>query len=64
MKGLNDKKKTSSMAGSWVNHIFPLFLGRGSSMVKPFPRKYAAVWIAILQNFVSGAVSVTIVFIG
>ena len=40
------------------------FIGRGCSTVKPFPRKYAAVRIAALQNFVLSVVSVTIVFIG
>ena len=40
------------------------FLGRGCGTVKPFPRKYAAVQIAALQNFVSSAVLVTIVFTG
>ena len=41
-----------------------MILGRGCGTVKPFPRKFAAVRIAALQNFVSSAVSVTIVFIG
>ena len=44
--------------------LFPFHKGHGCGTVKPFRRKYAAVRIAVLQNFVSSVVSVTIVFIG
>ena len=43
---------------------YTFYKGRGCGTVKPFSRKYAAVRIAALQNFISSAVSVTTDFIG
>ena len=52
------------MNAVYIGMFIIKIIGRGCGTVKPFRGKYAAVRIAVLQNFVSSAVSLTIVFIG